>query len=200
MAEGGDLVDVHLDDRLEWPGNMPVRTRAGGVDIGAESRHDAPLGRLDDVDAGRQPDDQQDPDDDSDGSRAEIPARQIESAATAGCTAAGGFVAPKEPAESLLKLSHDLVEVGRTLLAAALAAPRVFVTATWLVPGHSFSVCRIRLLCWFERRSRTKSANREKGAHRDCCAVRTLKPLDDLSRVPTKREDIKQRCNLNRAR
>ncbi len=101
----------------------------------AESKHDAALCRLDDVDARGKPDEHEDDGNDADGLAGHAGRPATATAAFARALPAAAAPPTEQLVEALLHLAQHLVEVGRTLI-ATLTTPRVAVPATRLIPGH----------------------------------------------------------------
>jgi len=119
-----DVDDFNLLDRI---GYVPVRPRRCGFRIGAESQHHTLLAGVDDIDARKHPDQG-----DNAGNHPET--REARAATTAAAAVTALAATPEQPAELVLHLLDNFVEIRRALVSAT--APRILVTASRLVPGH----------------------------------------------------------------
>src|SRR5690606_6278577 len=115
-------------------GKAPAQAGIGGLNVLAEPQHDAPLVRIDGVEAARQP---YDADQRGKGTEpaTELARRKIGHARTGSAAIAGAAASlalgAEQAGKALIEIAPDFLEVGRPLIAAAIvvAAPAVAAIA-----------------------------------------------------------------------
>src|SRR5690606_6858327 len=107
-----------VDDlvRLDWPGHAPAQARLGLLRVAPEGEHDAARAGVDDVEAAREPDDH---DEGEQHARAAAELRRARAATAAARRLVAAAALAEELGQAPVEVAPQLVEVRRTLVAAA---------------------------------------------------------------------------------
>jgi hypothetical protein len=127
---GTDLFHVDHFHGLHRIGQMPARAGHGGLGVFAEAQHDAALAGIDDIEAGGQPDQHGQADEQAGA------AGDVELAAATDARrrlVAASALAPEQLVQAAIEVLPEFIEIRR---AATILFATVLVTPLGVVPGH----------------------------------------------------------------